>query len=134
MSCNYNCLSQSVINKSSSVTLRKKKGLHMELAEWLMHWAAKLVSRVRCPTRSHSMMHILHSYINLSCKLCGSKKKAAENTTFVLEPASKKIQSHPRKHLELKTVLVSRCFFVFLFIDLTLFCASACCWVFNLAK
>ena len=25
---------------------------HMELAEWLVHWAPKLVSRVRCSTRS----------------------------------------------------------------------------------
>ena len=25
---------------------------HMELAEWLVHWAPKLASRVRCSTRS----------------------------------------------------------------------------------
>ena len=27
---------------------------HMELAEWLVHWAPKLASRVRCSTRSSS--------------------------------------------------------------------------------
>ena len=26
--------------------------MHMELAEWLVHWAPKLASRVRCSTRS----------------------------------------------------------------------------------
>ena len=28
------------------------KRAHMELAEWLVHWAPKLASRVRCSTRS----------------------------------------------------------------------------------
>ena len=27
-------------------------GKHMELAEWLVYWAPKLASRVRCSTRS----------------------------------------------------------------------------------
>ena len=27
-------------------------GMHMELAEWLVHWAPKLASRVQCSTRS----------------------------------------------------------------------------------
>ena len=28
------------------------KLVHMEFAEWLVHWAPKLASRVRCSTRS----------------------------------------------------------------------------------
>ena len=28
--------------------------MHTELAEWLVHWAPKLASRVRCSTRSSS--------------------------------------------------------------------------------
>ena len=36
---------------------------HMELAEWLGHRAAELVSRVRCPARSSFMMHIYFTNI-----------------------------------------------------------------------
>ena len=37
-----------------SVYLRfgSKYNFHMELAEWLVHWAPKLASRVRCSTKS----------------------------------------------------------------------------------
>ena len=52
----------------------------MELAEWLVHWAVKLVSRVRCSIRLSSMMHILHFftrwYKNLSSSYMAEKKFA----------------------------------------------------------
>ena len=40
---------------------------HMELAEWLVRGVPELVSRVRRPGRSSSMMHIIYSYKNPSC-------------------------------------------------------------------
>ena len=32
----------------------------IKMAEWLVYWAAKPVSRVRCPAGSSSMMHVFH--------------------------------------------------------------------------
>ena len=48
-------------------TVSGTKHVHMELVEWLVHRAAKLVLRVQCSTRSSSMMHVLHSHKKLSC-------------------------------------------------------------------
>ena len=36
----------------TKITLPKASDVHMELAEWLVHWAPQLASRVRCSTRS----------------------------------------------------------------------------------
>ena len=35
---------------------------YMELAELLMHWAPIPVSRLRCSTRSSSMMQVIHNW------------------------------------------------------------------------
>ena len=48
---------------------------HMELAEWLVYWAPKLASRVRCSIRSSSMMHELHYHKNPKLQLSSKKKK-----------------------------------------------------------
>ena len=54
----------------SGLKYKKKKNFfeeHMELAEWLVRSAPKLVLPVQYPARSSSMMHIIYSYKNPSC-------------------------------------------------------------------
>ena len=63
---------------------------HMELADgchWLVHWVAKLVSRVRCPTGSSSMMH--------NCTLLMQKleQKKIERKLFLCNKQTIKITS-----------------------------------------
>ena len=41
-------------------TLVRNEARHMELAEWLVHWAPELDSRARCAARPSSMMHVIH--------------------------------------------------------------------------
>ena len=49
--------------------------LHMELAEWLVRGAPELVSGVRHPARSSTiMMSVIHLYKNSSCNSVASKQ------------------------------------------------------------
>ena len=68
---------------------------HMELAEWLVHWAPKLASRVRCSTRSSSMMHVLHYPKNPKLQLSGLKKKKKKKKKKLMKKKEKKSLSEP---------------------------------------
>ena len=49
--------------------------LHMQLAEWLVHWAPKLAWRVRCSTRSSPWCMYFTTTKILSCNWVAWKKK-----------------------------------------------------------
>ena len=54
--------------------------MHMELAEWLVHWAPELDLPVQCAAWPSSMMYVIHYYKNQSYNYVAQKKKKGSSS------------------------------------------------------